>query len=254
MTPRDNHPASRQRARLERKQGKRQPGRRILVVCEGRKTEPNYLREIQAAMRIHAANLFVTHEGVTEPRQIVDAAWEIFLKGKGRIRPRSLDLVVAIFDRDEHLTYHDALTHAEALDARKAKNDEKQPVRFLAVPSNSCFELWLLLHFRDHQTPVHRHLALECLKRFLPDYDKGMEGLFAQTREHLPEALRRAYRLAAQFDPRGEDPWTAMHLLVHLLLDPELPLPQHPTPITGDAERIAVVEAKLAQLQNQTRS
>jgi hypothetical protein len=246
VTPRDNHPALRQRAKLERKQGKRQPGRRILVVCEGKKTEPNYLREIQAAMRIHAANLFVTHEGVTEPRQIVEASWGIFQHGKGRLQPKSADLVVAVFDRDDHLTYHEALDLAQRLDALKAKNDEKQPVRFLAVPSNSCFELWLLLHFQDHQTPVHRHHALECLQRFLSDYDKGMEGLFAQTREHLPKALRRAYRLAAQFDPRGEDPWTAMHLLVHLLLDPELPLPRHPTPIIGNAERIAVVEEILA--------
>ena len=253
MTPRDNHPTSRQRAKLERAQGRRQPGRRILVVCEGKKTEPNYLREIQAVLRIHAANLFVTHEGVTEPRQIVEAAWEIFQFGKGRLRPKSVDLVVAVFDRDEHLTYHEALDLALRLDALTAKNDEKQPVRFLAVPSNSCFELWLLLHFQDHQTPVHRHLALECLKRHLPEYDKGMDGLFAQTREYLPEALRRAYRLAAQFDPRGEDPWTGMHLLIHLLLDTELPLPKHPIAITGDAERIAVVDAKLAQLPSRSR-
>jgi len=246
VTPRDDHPASRQRAKLERKQGKRQPGRRILVVCEGKKTEPNYLREIQAAFRIHAANLFVTHEGVTEPRQIVEAAWDIFLHGKGRLQPKSAELVVAVFDRDEHRTYHEALDLAQRLDAQKTRNDDRQPVRFLAVPSNSCFELWLLLHFQDHQTPVHRHHALECLQRFLPDYDKGMESLFAQTREHLPEALRRAYRLAAQFDPRGEDPSTSMHLLVHLLLDPELPLPRHPAPITGNAERITVVEQLLA--------
>lgn len=245
MTPRDDHPRDRQRARLERKQGRRQPGRRFLVVCEGKKTEPNYLKEMRGAMRIHAANLVVLHEGVTEPRQIVDAAWEIFQHGKDSFRPKAADVVVAVFDRDEHRTYHDALNHAASLDAKSPKNDDRQLVRFLAVPSNSCFELWALLHFKDQQTLIHRHDAFDQVRGFLPDYDKGMKGLFAQTRERLPTALKRAYRLAEQFDPRADEPWTGMHLLVHLLLDEDLVLPKYPAPVLGDAARIAEVAKRL---------
>lgn len=245
MTPRDDHPRDRQRARLERKQGRRQPGRRFLVVCEGKKTEPNYLQELRAAMRIHAANLVVLHEGVTEPRQIVDAAWEIFQHGKDYFRPKAADVVVAVFDRDEHRTYHDALDFAASLDAKKTKNDDRQSVRFLAVPSNSCFELWLLLHFKDQQTPIHRHLALDQVRESLPDYDKGMDRLFARTREYLPVALQRAYRMAERFDPRSDGPWTGMHLLVHLLLDEGLVLPKHPAPVVGDPSRIAEVIKRL---------
>lgn len=246
--PRDHHPRDHQRAKVERKLGRRQPGRRFLVVCEGEKTEPNYLREIQVALRIHAANLFVTHAGVTEPRQIMEAAWEIFQTGKGSFRAKAADVVVAVFDRDEHRTYHDALTYAEALDAKQPKNDDKQPVRILAVPSHSCFELWSLLHFKDQQTPIHRHDAFEQVRSFVPGYDKGMRGLFAKTRELLPTALERAYRLAESSDPREEGPWTGMHLLVHLLLDEGLELPRHPTPFNGDPERIRHVVRRLQGL------
>jgi len=242
---RDNQSRDRQRTRLERKQGRRQPGRRFLVVCEGKKTEPNYLKEMRDAMRIHAANLHVVHEGVTEPRQIVDAAWELFLNGNSSFRPKAADVVVAVFDRDEHLTYHDALNYAASLDAKSPKNDDRRPVRFLAVPSNSCFELWALLHFKDQQTPIHRHDAFDQVRGYLSDYDKGMKGLFAQTREHLPTALQRAYRLAERFDSRADGPWTGMYLLVHLLLDEGLVLPKHPAPVVGDPSRISEVIKRL---------
>jgi len=242
---RDNQPKDRQRARIERRLGTRQPGKRLLVVCEGEKTEPCYLREIRETMRIPAANLFVTHEGVTEPKQIVDAAWDIFLSGKGKFRPRGADVVVAIFDRDIHRTYHEALDFASTLDAKQPKNDDKQPVRFLAVPSNSCFELWPLLHFKDQQTPIHRDDAFDQVRGFVPGYDKGMTGLFAQTKAHLPLAMERAYRLAERFDPRTNGPWTGMHVLIHLLLDEGLKLPRYPEPMVGDAGRISEVVKRL---------
>lgn len=242
---RDSHPRDRQRAKLERKEGRRQPGRRFLVVCEGKKTEPNYLREMREAMRIHAANLQVEHEGVTDPRRIVEATWDLFQAGNGSFRAKAADVVVAVFDRDEHRSYHEALDYAASLDAKSPKNDEKRAVRFLAVPSNSCFELWLLLHFKDQQTPIHRHDAFDQVRGFLPDYDKGMKGLFAQTREHLPTALQRAYRLADQFDPRRDGPWTGMHLLVHFMLDEGLTLPKHPARVVGDPARIDRVISRL---------
>lgn len=241
----DNQPRDRQRAKIERKQGRRLPGRRFLVVCEGLKTEPNYLQEIKAAMQLPGANLFVKHEGVTEPKQIVDAAWEIFQYGSGQFYPRAADVVVAVFDRDIHRTYHEALDFAANLDARKVKNNNRQPVRFLAVPSNSCFELWPLLHFKDQQTPIHRHDAFDEVRGFLPGYDKGEKWLFAQTRDLLPETMRRAYRMAERFHPREDGPYTGMHLLIHLLLDEGLVLPKHPAPILGDPARIPEVARRL---------
>jgi len=84
----------------------------------------------------------VVHAGRTQPRQIVDDAEALFNES------REYEHVYAVFDRDDHATYHNALTRAEQLD-NTLRNDEKKLVRFFAVPSVPCFELWLLLHFEN---------------------------------------------------------------------------------------------------------
>jgi hypothetical protein len=63
-----------------------------------------------------------------------------------RVRPRAFEKVFAIFDRDAHQSYFDALKLAGSLDG-KLRNDLKQPVEFKAIASVPCFELWLLLHY-----------------------------------------------------------------------------------------------------------
>ncbi len=72
-----------------------------------------------------------------------------------QITRRSFDFVYAVFDRDDHLSYHAALALAESLDGR-LRNDQKQKVRFVAMLSVPCFEQWLLLHYEDIQAPLHR--------------------------------------------------------------------------------------------------
>ena len=56
---RDNSPWERQKKQLQRKQGRRASYDRILIVSEGRKTEPLYFSEIRAAYRLHTANVEV---------------------------------------------------------------------------------------------------------------------------------------------------------------------------------------------------
>ena len=138
---RDRHPRARQAKKLARKQGTRLPYKRILIVCEGSKTEPLYLNSIRKQLRIPTAYIDVIPSTFgTEPRQIVDYAEAKFVEA------RNFDLVVAVFDRDQHLTYNDALIRAAVLD-QKFKNDDCKVVSFKAVASVPCFELWLLLHF-----------------------------------------------------------------------------------------------------------
>ena len=48
---RDNHPKERQARQLERKLNRRASYDRILIVCEGSKTEPNYFEEIRISVR-----------------------------------------------------------------------------------------------------------------------------------------------------------------------------------------------------------
>lgn len=217
---RDNSPKERQRRQLERKLNRRASYDRILIVSEGSETEPNYFKEIRAEHRLHSANVEV-QPGVlgTEPLQVVDYARELFEAGdryKG-IRPRVFEQVYAIFDRDDHRTYHNALERARALDG-KLRNDLKRPVKFAAIPSRPCFEFWLLLHFEDVRHLIHRDEVMRRLKRFLPDYDKGYGQAFADTKPHLKVAIARARALAQRGDPADDrEPYTGIVDLVELL-------------------------------------
>lgn len=122
-----------------------------------------------------------------------------------------------VFDRDDHLSYANAIAMAEARDGRY-RNDEKKPVTFLAVVSVPCFELWLLLHFVNVQAWLHRGQALARLRQHLQGYQKGKAGTFAATVEFLELATQRATGLKAQFARLpGNDVYTDMHELVKVL-------------------------------------
>lgn len=199
---RDNSPKERQRRQLERKLNRRASYDRILIVSEGSKTEPNYFKEIRAEYRLHSANVEVQPSALgTQPLQVVDYARELFEKGDSHkgIRPRGFEQVYAVFDRDDHRTFHDALARARALDGA-LRNDLKQPVKFVAIPSRPSFEFWLLLHFEDVQHLIHRDEALRRLKRYLPDYDKDYGQAFAETKSELQIAIDRARILAGRAD------------------------------------------------------
>ncbi len=188
---------------LVRKRGTRPPYDRVLIVCEGEKTEPLYLNDIRRQNRVPSAHITVVpSEYGTQPRQIVDFAVATFSKTK------EYDWVFAVFDRDEHRTYHEALTRAQTLHM-KLKNDERRLVPFVPVPSVPCFEFWLLLHFSDVQAFFGRAEILRKLKEHLPTYEKGVEGVYMKTEAMLPDASERARRLRGRFNPfTGTDPYT----------------------------------------------
>lgn len=217
---RDNSPKERQKKQLERKLARRAPYDRILIVSEGSKTEPNYFCEIRAAYRLHTANVAVRPSELgTEPIQVVQYAKELFEQGDRHknIQARAFEQVYAVFDRDDHGSYFDALKKTEALDG-KLRNDAKQPVIFKAIASVPDFELWLLLHYEDIKAPLHRDEVMSRLKKHIPGYEKGAGDVFTATRSKLVTAYERAERLAARFTAYDDpEPYTAIAELVKLL-------------------------------------
>lgn len=216
----DNQPKVRQANQLERKAGKRASYDRILIVSEGSKTEPFYLNEIRANYRLSTTNVQVQHSQFgTSPLKVVEYAEHLFVNGDEakNIQPRAFEQVYVVFDRDDHDSYHNALAKAESLDD-KLKNEDKQRVKFEAIASVPCFELWLLLHFEDVLAPLHRTEVYQRLRQYLTEYDKGQPGHYAQTQQNLDEAKRRAEHLAELTTAHNADePYTDMHRLVHLL-------------------------------------
>lgn len=216
----DNSPKIRQARHLERKRGQRASFDRILIVSEGSKTEPHYFNEIRTTFRLHTANVVVTPcVSGTSPLQVVQYAEQLFLYGDRHrhIQAHAFDQVFAVFDRDDHESYFNALTTAELLD-RKHKNDNKENVRFKAVPSVPCFELWLLLHFENIQSPIDRHEAVRRLKKHIPQYEKNCKETFTLTRDKLGVAYQRAEMLGHRYSGYTEpEPYTAVGDLVKLL-------------------------------------
>ncbi len=218
---RDNPPKERQKKQLERKLARRASYDRILIVSEGSKTEPNYFNEIRKEFRLHTANVQVQPSDFgTAPLQVVKFAKELFEKGDRRkgIQPRAFEKVYAVFDRDDHQTYFDALTLATSQNG-KLRNDAKKPVEFRAIASVPSFELWLLLHYEDIQAPIHRDEVMRRLKKHIPGYEKGAGGAFATTRVQLDTATQRAELLARRFTAyTAPEPFTAIADLVSLLV------------------------------------
>ncbi|WP_369418197.1 RloB family protein [Leptothrix ochracea] len=214
----DHQPKHRQVARvLTRRAAVRQPYDRLLIVCEGEKTEPRYLQAIQREYRLSTAHVQVlaSHYG-TAPMQVVEYAERIFRQGdrdRG-IQAGAFDRIMAVFDRDDHPTYHAALAKADALNG-KLSNDDGMQIPFEVIASVPCFELWLLLHYEDVQASLSPREAVDRLWGHLPSYQKGQGDHWAVTKNRLEAAIVRAIRLAASttaYD--GTEPYTAMHELV----------------------------------------
>lgn len=186
-----SHRFERAEARLGRRRPKKRPYDRMLIVCEGAKTEVNYFLAMRREHRIPSADIEIVHsEYGTEPIQIVEYAEARFKETK------AFDRVYAVFDRDDHLTYHNALMKAEALDG-KLKNDDDKKVPFKAVPSVPNFEFWILLHFRDVLAFMPRQEVYQVLHQpgHYPTYAKNSLTVYADTKARIPAATQRAEHL-----------------------------------------------------------
>jgi hypothetical protein len=132
-----------------------------------------------------------------------------------------LDQVICVFDRDDHVSFDQAI---QKLKAQQAKR--KKPV-YVAATSVPCFELWLLLHFKYTTKQYSRtqnksacdNLITE-LKQHFPSYTKNMPDLFALLEQHLPTALQNAAKLKQECTRLNiENPSTSIGETVQYLIN-----------------------------------
>ena len=211
----ENSPKMRQARKLDRKAGNRPTYSRILMVCEGEETEPNYLEGIRRELRIPTAHWRILPSALgTGPEKVVAYAEDLARSGAG------WDEVYCIFDRDEHVHYREAIAKAAALDGKIKPKGAASPLRFIAIPSVPCFELWFLLHFKTVTHELERDEAQGALKQQMPDYGKNLPGMFARTKERLETAYDNAARTRARKAETGNDnPSTDVDILVKRLFE-----------------------------------
>ena len=184
-----------------RKEGSRDLIYSYLIVCEGTKSEPNYLSHfVSRRSKVIGADRS-TMKLVEETLQRRDLG--------------SYDQVWIVFDKDNNEDFNEAIQAA-------MKNNLK------VAWSNESFELWLCLHFIDLKSAVSRNQYIEILEREIRKYnptftyDKGADVMYDLLSEYGDEnaAKHRASELRSFYQGQDYNSWnpcTTIDLLINLL-------------------------------------
>ena len=186
-----------------------------MVVCEGRVTEPQYLKEYNRFHRDSVLDIEISKVcGV--PKTLVDHAKERKSEATAAAKTErdkylAYDSVWCVFDIDEHPNLPHAIQMA---------NDNGIE---LAI-SNPCFELWLLLHFRESPGMQHRDRITKLLTSHVQGYDKSID--YAVYSSGLQDAELRAARLGRAAEEAGDpirNPTTGVYRLTATMrgIDPQ---------------------------------
>lgn len=133
---------------------------RILIVCEGKETEPNYFSSFPKMDNVSV----VTTGGKGSPSQVVKKALE--LRDKAKQSP--YDAVWAVFDKDNFTDFKTAI-------------DTAQGKQIGCAWSNEAFELWFINHFEnptsaisrnDYGSKIEAHVKQGAKKQKLSQYQK----------------------------------------------------------------------------------
>lgn len=186
----------------------------LVIACEGKNTEPDYLRKCcheygngnvrLVVLEDHGSPMTVVRIAIQERKAQVELA---------RKSPDSFDScfrVWAVFDRDEHRDFDTALSTAA---------DNHIDCAF----SNPCFELWPLLHIQDHDAPIHRHRLQSLLHSLMPSYDHKAGAIvdFTQICDRVDAAMKRAEQMNERRRKDGSpsgNPSTTFHALVKIIV------------------------------------
>lgn len=197
----------RQKRSLRRAAATRSPKRKFIIYTEGKNTEPDYFRAIRRDLLGALVDVELIHAGV--PMTIAERACEYAGQLKRSRRRKSsfeeADQIWAVFDRDEHPNVSEALERCRAGNVGVAFSDP-------------CFELWLVLHFDEHDRPDDRHQVQSALAAVCKGYDpKGSKSAdFSELMSKVRDAEIRAARQLARRHTEGQPPrrpFTTVYLL-----------------------------------------
>lgn len=189
-----------------------------LIVTEGTETEVNYFKNIGSIIETLFRNEIIVDKVSLE------------VKGTGRstkvlvneaIKKRSLKSysdVWVVFDKDNNTDFDEAITLAR---------NEGLNVAW----SNECFELWLLLHFQNLDSAIHRNDYYSKLANHFKTkninggvYNKNIENIFDITSPYVNNAIKRSNKLLKDYKESKifycskMNPGTNVHELVEELI------------------------------------
>ena len=200
---------------FKRSKPKYAPYDRVLIVCEGSKTEPNYFEELRDHYALETANVRISGECGSDPMSVVQHGKDLYREEQRK--GDAYDRVYCVFDGDvARAKYHEALS---------AIANAKPKGAFFGITSVPCFEYWFLLHFVYTTSPftavggVSAGDAMKTeLRKYWPHYVEGLKSTFSYLLNQLDRAKAYAARALAEAEHNGTDnPSTRVHELVSYL-------------------------------------
>ncbi|MCG3676219.1 RloB family protein [Aliarcobacter butzleri] len=199
---------------LKRHKESREPYDKVLIVCEGEKTEPYYLTALRDYFKLSQANIRIDPNSDSSPISVVNYAKELIKQSE----KDPYDNVFCVIDRDRHTSFDTAIVQINSFRNKNTK--------LHSIVSNPCFEYWILLHFTyttklfgaSGDSPC-MDLIKNDLKIYLPDYEKGDKAIMPPIiKAGLEMAVANAKRANEVAEKNATDtPTTQMDKLVAYL-------------------------------------
>lgn len=158
---------------------------RVLILCEGTRTEPGYFKALKADFDLTSVRV-VSAGTIDEVMKRVDRELK---------EDRTQDEIWCVLDHDERVQ-----------EIRRFNQWLRQPrrtkTRIKTVISVPCFEYWLLLHFTFTAKPYRGTGDLSAckqvmreLKKYIPDYGKADPSTYDHCRDRLDTAIEHGRRV-----------------------------------------------------------
>lgn len=198
---------------LARRRSQIAPKKKITIFCEGQKTEPGYFTALRKAWPNTLIELEIVPAGGV-PYALAQKAVRL-ARDRG-LMPRSRksldsfeegDQVWAVFDRDQHPRFQEAVGLCEQ-------------ARVGVGRSNPCFELWLILHEEEYDKPDGRQAVQKHLRTLRPEYNPkaskslDCDELVARVTAAETRASKQLQRREAEGSPFGVPSTTVGQLTI----------------------------------------
>lgn len=188
-----------------------EPRRKLLILCEGKVTEPLYFRSFRQEHRNHLVEVEIVPE-CGGPKPLVELAVERKKSAEKEARRhrdpyQKYDEVWCVFDVDNH---------PNLVEAKRQAQDNGLK---LAI-SNPCFELWIVLHFQDQRAYQDRGWIQSKCREYLSGFAKAVP--YEKVQPNYQDALERATALMRWQEEQGRhdaNPSTGVYKLTERIVE-----------------------------------
>lgn len=158
-----------------------------LILCEGEETEPNYFQEIANRINNRYRREKVTVESAKKGRL------DLLEFAQNRVKKAKIDYnhVWLVYDKDDFNKdeFDNTVYKIEALNM-------KSEIKYHALWSNQCIEVWFLLHFIDLKVDVSRE---DYIIKINENWKKeGIEGTYAKNDKEIYNKLEKYQSMAVK--------------------------------------------------------